>query len=180
MSQETKMITGVVRFSYCHLFEPDSINGSDPKYSLSIIIDKDDKTTLDKVEKAIQAATELGKTSKFEGKIPKNLDTPLRDGDIDREEDVAYADKYFINAKSKNKPGIIDKDRREIVDPMDVYSGCYGKVQINFYPYNVNGKKGIACALENVLKLREGEPLGVAREDAVDAFADDFEEDDLA
>ena len=36
------------RFSYAHIFEPNSVNGSDPKYSVSLIIDKQDKDTIAK------------------------------------------------------------------------------------------------------------------------------------
>ena len=78
------------RLSYAHLWEPDSINGSEPKYSVSCIIDKNDKETIAKIKKAIEVAKDEGK-GKWGGKIPANLKTPLRDGDIDRPEDEAYA-----------------------------------------------------------------------------------------
>ena len=77
----TKVITGKCRLSYVNIFQPKSINGSDPKYSVSVLINKKDKETLEKIEKAIKAAEELGKASKWGGKIPKNLKRPLRDGD---------------------------------------------------------------------------------------------------
>ena len=88
------------RLSYAHLWEPDSINGSEPKYSVSCIIDKNDKETIAKIKKAIEVAKDEGK-GKWGGKIPANLKTPLRDGDIDRPEDEAYADSMFLNANSK-------------------------------------------------------------------------------
>ena len=78
------------RLSYAHLWEPDSINGSEPKYSVSCIIDKNDKETIAKIKKAIEVAKDEGK-GKWGGKIPADLKTPLRDGDIDRAEDEAYA-----------------------------------------------------------------------------------------
>ncbi len=42
----------------------------------------------------------------FGGKVPANLKLPLRDGDTEREDDVNSQDAYFINASSKQAPGI--------------------------------------------------------------------------
>ena len=169
-----KAITGRVRFSYVSVWEAKSINGGEPKRSVSIIIAKDDKKTLADVKKAIEEAKKEG-IAKFGGKIPANLKTPLRDGDIDRPNDEAYANSYFINANSTTKPGIVDKNLKPIIDQSELYSGCYGRASINFYAYNVNGNKGIAAGLNNLQKLEDGEPLG-----GVSRAEDDFgsEEDD--
>ncbi|MGO5065554.1 MULTISPECIES: DUF2815 family protein [unclassified Clostridium] len=170
-----KVITGKVRFSYANVWEPKSINGSDPKYSVSLIIPKSDKTTLKKIKEAIEYAKKEG-VAKLGGKIPANLKTPLRDGDVDRPEDEAYADSYFINANSNTKPGIVDKDVQPIFDQSEFYSGCYGRASIVFYAYNANGNKGIACGLQNLQKIEDGEPLGghSRAEDDFDAVEDDF------
>lgn len=165
------------RFSYAHLWEPDSINGSDPKYSVSCIISKEDKDTIAKIKKAIEVAKEEGK-GKWGGKIPANLKTPLRDGDIDRAEDEAYADSMFLNANSKQAPQIVDRQVQPILDQSEVYSGCFGRVSITFYAYNSNGNKGIAAGLGNVQKLKDGEPLG-SRTNASDDFEAVEEEDDF-
>lgn len=175
---ETKVITGKVRLSYVHVFEPTSVGDSgDEKYSVSIIIPKSDKETLKKIKEAINVAKENGKTSKFGGKIPANLKTPLRDGDEDRPEDEAYEDSYFINASSTTAPGVIDRAKKAITDPEELYSGCYGRVSINFYPFNSNGNKGIAAGLNNIQKLADGEPLGGRVSAEVD-FDDDFDLDE--
>jgi hypothetical protein len=110
--------------------------------------------------------------------VPSNLKTPLRDGDIDREDDPAYRDSWFINATSKNKPGIVDKDLNQVLDSTEVYSGCYGRVNVNFYAFDVSGNRGIACGLNHVQKTADGEPLagGVSVEDA---FAEDLDDDDM-
>lgn len=170
-----KVITGKVRFSYANVWEAKSINGSDPKYSVSLIIPKSDKATLKKINTAIEEAKKEG-VAKLGGKIPANLKTPLRDGDIDRPEDEAYANSYFINANSNTKPGIVDKDVQPILDQSEFYSGCYGRASIIFYAYNANGNKGIACGLQNLQKIEDGEPLGghSRAEDDFDAIEDDF------
>lgn len=173
----TKVITGKVRMSYANVWEPQSVNGGEPKYSVSLIIPKSDKKTLEKIKKAIEEAKKEG-LSKLGGKIPANLKTPLRDGDVDRPDDEAYADSYFINANSKIKPGIVNRNVEPILDQSEFYSGCYGRASIVFYAYNANGNKGIACGLQNLQKLEDGEPLG-GRSSAEDDFADEDEDDIL-
>ena len=155
----SKVITGKVRFSYANVWEPKSINGSEPKYSVSLIIPKSDKKTISEVKKAIEEAKKEGLV-KLGGKIPANLKTPLRDGDVDRTDDEAYKDSVFINANATAKPGIVDKKVNPIIDQSEFYSGCYGRASINFYAYNANGNKGIAAGLNNLQKLEDGEPLG--------------------
>lgn len=173
----TKVVTGEVRFSYVNVFEPKSINGSDEKYSVSLLIDKRDTKTIETIERAIEAAKQAG-VAKFGGKIPPVLKLPLRDGDVERPDDENYAGKMFVNANCKTKPGLIEKNGMEIIDTTEFYSGCYGKASVTFYAFNSNGNKGIACGLNNIMKTRDGEPLG-GRSRAVDDFANDIEEDDI-
>lgn len=172
-----KVITGKVRFSYANVWEPKSVNGSDPKYSVSLIIPKSDEKTLQKIKAAIEAAKKDG-VSKLGGKIPANLKTPLRDGDVDRPDDEAYAGSYFINANSHTKPGIVDKNVQPILDPTEFYSGCYGRASIVFYAYNANGNKGVAAGLQNLQKLEDGEPLG-GRSRPEDDFGELDNDEDL-
>lgn len=180
----TKVITGVnIRWSYVNAWEAKSINGGAPKFSVSLIIPKSDTKTIEKIQAAIQAAYEEG-----QGKLKGNgksvpalsvLKTPLRDGDTERPDDEAYADAYFINANSATAPGIVDADRNPILDRSEVYSGVYGRASINFYAFNSNGNKGIACGLNNLQKIRDGEPLGGKRR-AEDDFATEDDEDFLS
>lgn len=177
----TKVTTGKVRLSYAHVWEAHAMSeGQEPKYSVSVIIDKNDKDTLKAIKEATDQAKEEGK-GKWNGKIPGNLKTPLRDGDVDRPDDEAYAGCYFLNANSKTKPGIVDKDVQPILDQSEVYSGCYARLTLNFYAYNSNGNKGIAAGLGNIQKLEDGEPLGgVTRaEDDFDSVGGDSAEDDF-
>ena len=177
----TKVVTGKIRMSYANLFEPRAIaEGQDAKYSLCILIPKSDTKTLQKIKAAVDAAKEAGKGS-WGGKIPGGLKLPLRDGDTDRPDQEEYAGHYFLNANSKQKPGIVDKDVNPILDQSEVYSGCYGRVSINFFPFNSSGNKGVGCGLNNVQKLADGEPLG-GRSRAEDDFGpvdDDSDDDDF-
>ena len=175
----TKVITGKCRASYANLNDPKSINGGKPKYSVSIVIPKSDTVTVDKIMAAIEAAYKEG-----EGKLKGNgktvpplatLKTPLRDGDAERPDDEAYADSYFINANSDTAPGMVDRDRNPIMERSEIYSGIYARFSINFYAFNTNGNKGIACGLNNVQKLADGTPLGgkSKAEDDFDKYNDD-------
>jgi len=162
---ETKVITSLVRLSYANIFEPRSINGSDPKYSVSLIIPKSDKQMIEVIEKAIENAKERDK-GKWNGKIPANLKLPLRDGDEERPEDEAYANSYFINANSTKPPAVVGLEKDKATGKAirlteeEVYSGCYARVSIDFYGYNAAGNRGIACGLGNVQKIEDGERLG--------------------
>lgn len=165
------------RFSYLHCWEPDSVNGGDPKYSVSAIIDKKDTKTINAIKAAIEQAKK-DSVSKWGGKVPANLKLPLRDGDIDRPDDEAYAGCYFFNANSRQAPQVVDAKVQPILDQSEVYSGCYGKISVTFYGYNSNGNRGIAAGLGNIQKLRDGESLG-GRSNAADDFQTEEDEDFL-
>ena len=183
----TKVITGPkTRFSYLNVNEPKTpLGGGTPKYSVSLIIPKSDTATVAKIKAAIKAAYDEGQ-SKLKGNskfVPEleDLKTPLRDGDKERKGDEAYEGCYFVNANSTTKPGVVDGDRNPILETSELYSGIYGRASINFYAFNSNGNKGIACGLNNLQKLADGEPLG-GHSRAEDDFADldDDDEDFLS
>ena len=176
----TKVITGVkTRWSYANVWEPKSINGDAPKYSVSLIIPKSDVKTVEALKNAIQAAYDEGQ-SKLKGSsksVPalSSIKNPLRDGDLERPDDETYKESYFINANSATAPGIVDAARQPILEHSEVYSGVYGRASINLYAFNSNGNKGIACGLNNLQKISDGEPLG-GKTRAEDDFADEDED----
>ena len=183
ITSPTKVITGVnTRWSYANVWDAKSINGGAPKYSVSLIVPKSDTATVNKLKAAIQAAYEEGEGKlKGNGKFVPVLDTiksPLRDGDKERPGDPAYANSYFINANSSTAPGIVDADRQPIIDRSEVYSGVYGRASINLYAFNSNGNRGIACGLNNLQKIRDGEPFG-GKASAESDFATDDDDDFL-
>ena len=175
----TKVVTGVVRLSYANVWEPVSIKGGTPKFSVSLIIPKDDEKTLAAINAAIDAAIQDG-VSKFGGKIPNRaaLKLPLRDGDIERD-DEAYKGSYFVNANSTTAPQIVDRAVQPILDRGEVYSGCYARVSINFYAFNTNGNRGVACGLGNIQKVKDGDPLS-GKSSAVVDFATELDDDFLS
>jgi len=165
-SVKTKFVTGKVRFSFVHVFEPaETLNGS-LKYSVSILIPKSDKDTVARFNKAFEE-TKQANAAYFGGSIPKMLKGGLRDGDAEKDDPV-YAGHYFINANSNEKPGIVDADLNPIMDKDEFYSGCYGRASLTLYPYDASGSKGIAAGLNNVQKLEDGEKFGGATSAAAD------------
>lgn len=167
----TRVVIGPVRFSYLHIWEPTALaEDQKKKYSGSFMWPKSDKKTTEVVKAAIEAAKQQGKASKWGGKIPAKLEVSFYDGDVDKADKEEYADQYYINAKSDQRPGIVDKNRQPIVNQDEVYSGAYGYVSVTFYPYDFNGKKGVAVALNNIMKTKDGEPFG-SRVSADEDFA---------
>ena len=178
-----KVITGpATRWSFANVWEPKSINGGTPKYSVSLIIPKSDTATVARIKAAIEAAYHEGE-AKLRGNgrtVPalSAIKTPLRDGDIERPDDPAYANAWFINANATTAPGIVDADCNPILTRSEVYSGVYGRASISLYAFNSNGNKGIACGLNNLQKIRDGEPLG-GKASAASDFASDSDVDDF-
>lgn len=177
------MITGLVRFSYTSVFEPAITPSGDEKYSVSILVPKDDSKGLAALNKAIQEAAQKGVEK---GTFPKarmgSLRIPLRDGDEEFEEGKRgpeYKGFFFFNASSKNQPGVVDSNLNPIIDPMDFYSGCWGHADINFFPYNQKGNVGVGAGLNNLMKKKDDSRLD-GRMKAEDAFAEFAEADDGA
>lgn len=170
----TKVVTGKARLSYVNAFQPRAgLDGDEPKYSVCVLIPKTDKATIAKVQAAIKEAQEEGK-AQWGGKLPAGLKNPLRDGDAERDGDE-YVGHWFINASSKQRPGVVDQDLNPILDSSALYSGCYGRVSLNFFPYTKKGNRGVGAGLNNIQKLDDGEPLGGARARPEDDFGtDDF------
>jgi hypothetical protein len=182
MHNPMKVITGPnTRWSYANVWEPKSINGGTPKYSVSLIIPKSDTVTVAKIKAAIDAAYKEGE-AKLKGNsrsVPalSAIKTPLRDGDAERPDDEAYKNAYFVNANATTAPGIVDADLNPIISRSEVYSGVYGRASITFYAFNSSGNRGIACGLNNLQKIRDGEPLG-SKASAESDFADFATDDD--
>lgn len=167
----------LARLSYANIFEAKSFSGQDPKYSVSLLIPKEDKQTLKVIKEAIEAAKERDKDKKWNGKIPAKLRLPIRDGDEDRPDDEVYADHYFINANAAENrpPRLLTRVKGETATEEDLYSGCYAVAIVNFYGYNAAGNVGIGCGLVGLQAFADGERLSGSSFDADEL---DFDEED--
>lgn len=171
----TRVVTSKVRFCYVHAFEPTAMDEkSDKKYSITVLVPKRDKKMVERLEGAVKAALEEGKT-KLGGKIPATWKNPLRDGDEERPDDETFEGVIFFNANSARKPGVVDENLDPIIDKDEFYSGCYGRASINFYAFNTSGNKGVAVGLNNLQKLEDGERLSGDFTTPEDDFGDQDE-----
>lgn len=166
---DTQVVTGECRLSFVNLFEPKKIGESDKdaKYSCTIIIPKSDAKTINAIKAAIQKAAEKGKDKHFGGRVPTNVNNTLYDGDT-ATDDLGelknirypeYKDSYFMRLSTKFKPKVLNKNREEIIDPTEVYSGVYGRVSLTCFAYSGDGRRGVSAVLNNVMITRDGDPL---------------------
>lgn len=160
-SNDARLVLKGVRFSYVHLFEKDN----NDKYSVSLIIPKN-SPQIAEIKAAIQSAAQAG-VAKLGSNFRLDINKVLHDGDIEKINDEAYANSYYLNAKSSKKVGIVKKNESgiggkttDITDPDEFYSGCYGAAAIAFFAFNSGTNRGIGCALNNVYKAEDGERLG--------------------
>lgn len=163
-----------VRFSYCHLFQPQQRPGQEPKYGVTILVPKTNTAAKAAIDQAISAAIEAGVSKAWGGVRPPQPALCVHDGDGVRPSDgMPYGEEckgcWVFTASSKDAPFVVDAQVQRIIDPTQVYSGMWGNVNVAFFAYNSNGKKGVGCALNGVQKVRDGEPLS-GRVTAEEAF----------
>lgn len=166
---DTQVVTGEVRFSYVNLFEAKKFKDTDAegKYSLTILVPKTDTKTVEAIKAAIQKAAEKGAQKHFGGRVPTNVANTFKDGDTEVndlgelkcEANPELKGHYYMRLATKFKPAVLDNNRQEIINPLDVYSGCYGRVSLTCFAYSGEGKRGVSAVLNNVMKTRDGEPL---------------------
>ena len=176
---ERKVVTGEVRLSYARLFKPKKNDNDVDVWSTVILIPKSDRATMAKLKKAATLATELGieKGLLRKGATVDKAWRTLKDGD-DMEDPVEeYADHWYMNVNSYRKPGVVDRHKEPLDDERDVYSGCYARVSLTAYPFGNPQNKGVTFGLENVQKLRDGEPLGGAPSSPDEDF-DELDDED--
>lgn len=178
MNELTNVTTGEVRLSYAHLFKPyAAMLGQEEKYSVTVLVPKTDVDTMNRINAAIEAAKQKGIAEKWNGQCPPIVPTPVHDGDGVRPSDgMEFGPEckghwvFTASAKADYPPEVVDSAGNPIINQSEVYSGMYGKVNVNFFPYSFGGKKGVGCGLGPVMKTRDGEALGGSAPTAAQAF----------
>lgn len=180
--------TGLIRLSYANIWEAKQDMSGRLKYSASLIIDGDDKSTLAKFNNTIKEMLADPEVLKVLGGKTKNIRLPVRNGN-DREGDANYEGNYFVNANANegHPPTIVDRKGDPIYEKAKVYSGCYCLAVVSLYPYNQAGNRGIGAGLQGLMLIKDGEPLTGGGRITADSFdtsglPDDVEEatdDDL-
>lgn len=146
----------VARLSYPYLFRPAKpMNGEgEGKYQCELIFEPDADLS------ALRAAANYVAKEKWGDKIPKGLKSPFRNGTEAREGKPEYEGRIFIGARSKSQPDVlVGVDRRPAQDK-DIYGGIYVLASLTAFAYDQAGNKGVAFALNGILKLRDGEAFG--------------------
>lgn len=177
IGEVTNVTTGEVRLSFVHLFKTyANITGQEPKFSTTILLPKTDTATKARIDAAIEAAKQKGANGCYNGVVPPVVPTPIWDGDGVKQDGTPFGPEckghwvFTARASADYPPEVVDVHGNPIINHSDVYSGCYARVNVEFFPYNFNGKRGVGCSLGPVQKLRDGEALGGAAPSAAQAF----------
>lgn len=181
--RNTEVVTGKVRFSFLNVFTPKAPqNGGEPKYSVTLLIPKSDKATMQKIQAAMAAARESFCARNGQNALPAKPQHTLYDGDGTRRNGEEFGPEckgcyvITVSCKADQRPGVYDAFRNDITDPAEIKSGDYGRAHINFYGYNTQGNKGISAGLLGVQKLCDGEPFGMVA--SASAFDDGYADQD--
>lgn len=167
--------TGKVRASYVNIFQPKAPQGGgEAKYSVTLLIPKTDTATINSIYAEIEKAKQEGAQKVFGGNIPPMCRIPVHDGDgVKPTSGEPFGEEcrgcLVVTASAKMQPSVVGLDMQNIINPAEVYSGCYIRANVNFFAYSSNGNKGIGCGLNAVQKIEDGEPL-TARVSAEEAF----------
>lgn len=177
--QPTRAVTGEVRFSFVNLLKPRAIQeGGEEKFSVTILLPKSDVQTKQRIDAAVEAAKEEGKSKRWNGVIPPIVNIPIHDGDGTKPSDgMPFGEEckghwvFSASTKADQPPKVVDVNVNPIMDATEVYSGMYGKIAVNFGSYKFSGKSGVGCYIStNVQKTRDGEPLGASAPAADEDF----------
>lgn len=168
----SKLVTPEFRGSFVHILEPHAIKGVEnakARYQITIPLPKKDAFWT-----KLNAMVEETAKAKW-GKIPPKMKSPVKDGDEEERPELSGC--YSVQATSNNKPGIVDAALNPIMDANEIYSGAYYRASIRAYAWDhPTGGKGVSIALDNIMKVKDGEAFS-GRTDASADFADFTKED---
>jgi ssDNA-binding protein len=167
-----RVTSPVFRLSFPNLKQPKAnFEGQAPAYSIQMLFDE--TADLSKMRKAFEAAAVKKWGADYKKKVKFKHPT-FKDGNEKNLED--YKGKIVVEARTKQKPGVVDVNREEILDLNEVYAGCYCRATLTVFAYEKAGNKGVSFGLQNVQKVKDG-PAFSGRKNAKDDFDDDIEFD---
>lgn len=170
-----------VRLAFPNLFEPSSIEGSDPKYNAKFIIPSNhpqiaelEKAMLEvakgkwgaKGQQVFDNLTKAGKKPEvgFVKEPYKNRDGDAYDG---------FEGAYYVTASNKARPLIIDGDRTPLTQADGKpYAGCYVNAIVEFWAQDNSFGRAIRATLKGVQFVRDGDAFGGGAPASVDEFDD--------
>ena len=158
-----------VRLSFPSVFRRETFDGNEGKFAATLLIPKDDKKQLDKLNALIDAAV---KESGI--KVPKDKYC-LKDGD-----DIEYAGyegMWSFKGSSNTRPTVIDRDKSPIAEDDNViYAGCYVNAVVGVWVQNNQYGKRVNGNLYGIQFVKDGEAFGSGNMDVTDEF-DDIEDE---
>jgi len=170
-----KVITPQAILSYPHLFEPQAVDGGDPKYSVALVFTAD--ADLSELKQAAIATAREKWGDKADDMIRNGtLRMPFRN-DVESKGYDEVDGVVFINARSNRKPGVVSSAAdpqtgkpMPLDNPEELYAGCFVRASLRAFAYDKSGNKGVSFALNNVQKLGDSEVRLDSRVAAVDEF----------
>lgn len=163
---ENNVLTPEFRVSFPDVFTAKAFGGGEPKFQVVMLFPKEqDLTPIKDLIRGVVAAAWPNKDSRPPLEIPS---FKVSDKEYD-----GYEDHVAIRVSSQYPPGVVDVNRTDIINQADFYAGCYARAQINAYSWKFGNKEGVSLGLQNVQKLRDGDPFG-NRADASAAFDDGY------
>lgn len=175
---KTNMVLPIGEFTWVFLDNP-RVNKQDPSkppmYETTFLMKKDDKKVQEKLPE-IKACIEAALSKKFGDKKPAKFFNPLRDGDVEvnaQTGEPTYPGYYYIVAKNKAKPGLVDADRNEIIETGAVWSGCKGRISVGFVGFDIASKKGVSCYWNNAQLTDNSAPKLSGKRSAEADFAEE-------
>lgn len=177
-----KLTSPAASAGFAWLDKPDSGHKfSDGKFKVTLNLVKGD-TEVDAFLEKFEAACKASAVAQW-GKVPEDLQTPLKDGD----EIAADKDKpdlkglWQITPKSKFQPGLVGPDRQPLPEKVKIFGGDLLRASFMLIPYEstdsviekVNGKNrkttvttyGVSAQLRNVQLLEKRNGGGGVEDD---------------
>jgi hypothetical protein len=164
---KANIMTPEFRVDWNNVFHPkkNELSGKE-EYALTALFPKG--ADLSAMKAAANAAI-VEKWGEDKTKWPKNLRSPFRDqGEKDGPQYEEGA--VFMNLKSKQRPGVVDAKVQDIIDETEFYRGCYARATVQAYAYDQAGNRGVSFGLQNIQKMKDGEPMGGGRAKASSEF----------
>jgi hypothetical protein len=166
---KTALVVGPCIISFPNLFVPKAVMGQgEPTYGCTLLFDpKINADDLRRIQAACEAAADKvwpprGGDDDWRPKRGLKDDAifhwPLTDGNR-KSERAGYAGKIYINARTKQRPGVVDQALQRILDDTLIYPGAFVNASISFFAYS-RPRMGVGCGLNNIQFVRDGTRLG--------------------
>ena len=143
---------GIVSFP--NLFRAESILGGDKKF-FTMTLMYPPEVDLKPLERLIAEAAH----AKFGDELPPNFRDPMLDGDEMGRTETAGMTVLRLKAGEAYRPEVVGPDMEPIIDPAEIYPGCWARSQVSVYAYDMAGNKGVGLGMGPVQKTADGERI---------------------